>query len=76
VSLDQPIEIKLRRTRGKHCPNCDSLMIRFGGYEYKDKIGSSVSFIVGRVCKKCGVFYLNPRFKEWKFIFDKQGGQM
>jgi len=74
VSFDQIIEIKTTRTSIKRCPDCLGRLIKFGGYEYQDKHGQSFSFTVGRVCKTCHILYINPRFKNFKVIFHKIGG--
>ncbi len=47
-------------------------LIRFGGAEWKYS-GTSVSFVVGRVCKRCKIFYINPRYEDFKIIYSKIG---
>jgi len=60
------------RARAKRCPKCGGYLIRFGGSEWKFS-GTAVSFVVGRVCKRCEIFYLNPRFEHFKIIYSKIG---
>ncbi len=74
MSFDQIVEIKTTRTSIKRCPDCLGKLIKFGGYEYQDKSGQSFSFIVGRVCKRCSILYIDPRLKNFKVIFHKIGG--
>ena len=72
MSLDQAIEVKTR-TNIRRCPKCIGRLIKFGGYEYKDKTGMSVSFTVGRACKRCNILYIDPKFNNCKIIFHKIG---
>jgi len=60
------------RSRAKKCPNCGGYLIRFGGSEWKYS-GTAVSFVVGRVCKRCKIFYLNPKYEDYKIIYNKIG---
>jgi len=73
VSFDQTIEEKTNRINIKRCPECVGRLIKFGGYEYQNKTGMSVSFIVGRVCKRCNILYIDPKFKQFKLIFNNIG---
>ena len=69
------IDLKPRsRITNRRCPECIGKLIKFGGYEYQDRTGMSVSFIVGRVCKRCNILYIDPRFKSHKVILHKIGG--
>ena len=61
-----------QRSKAKRCPKCRGYLIRFGGAEWKSS-GTAVSFVVGRVCKRCEVFYINPRYEHFKIIYDKIG---
>lgn len=60
------------RAKAKKCPKCGIYLIRFGGAEWKYS-GTAVSFVVGRVCKRCKIFYINPRYEDFKIIYDKIG---
>jgi len=72
VSFDQVIEVRTRAII-RRCPECVGKLIKFGGYEYQDDRGSNVSFHVGRVCKRCNILYIDPKFKNNKIIFNKIG---
>ena len=63
-----------QRTRARKCVKCGENMIKVGGYEYDNKLGSSVSFVVGRICKRDNILYLNPELKGIEIIFHKIGG--
>jgi hypothetical protein len=72
VSLDQPIEVRTRAVI-RRCPECVGRLIKFGGYVYQDQMGSNVSFHVGRICKRCNILYIDPKFEKSKIIFNKIG---
>lgn len=61
------------RARVRKCTECGNMLIRFGGHEYDYDAGHAVPFIVGRVCKRCNIFFINPKFKEYKIIYHKIG---
>ncbi len=63
-----------QRTRARKCVKCGENMIKVGGYEYDNKLGSSVSFIVGRICKRDNILYLDPKLEGIEIIFHKIGG--
>ncbi len=74
VSTNLEIVIETKHPHGRtrrRCQQCDGFMIRIGGYEYQNKIGQNVSFILGRVCKRCNRLYINPVFKDFAIIYDK-----
>ena len=73
INPQKTIVINPNRSKCKRCPKCNGRLIRFGGQEWNGKAGLSLSFTVGRVCKRCEVFYINPKFKECKIIFHKIG---
>ncbi len=70
--LNQTVEIRTRAVI-RRCPECVGKLIKFGGYEYQNESGSSVSFHVGRVCKRCNILYIDPKFFNCKIIFNKIG---
>jgi len=72
MSFDQMV--KTSKMSIKRCPKCLGRLIKFGGYEYQDQRGQSFSFIIGRVCKRCSILYIDPRFKNFELIFHKIGG--
>lgn len=61
------------RARIRKCTECGNSLIRFGGSEYNDNEGRAVQFIVGRVCKRCRILFISPKFKEHKIIVHKVG---
>ena len=57
--------------RARKCPNCGTNLISFGGVEWKKVEGETHTFKIGRLCKRCDIFYIDPRFKDIKIIYHK-----
>jgi len=64
---------KEERSVVRICPKCDGRLIKFGGYDWSVIKGQSYSFTIGRICKRCDILYLDPRFKVCKIIYSKLG---
>lgn len=61
------------RSQVRICPKCDGKLIKFGGYDWSATKGQSYSFTIGRICKRCDILFLDPRFKVCKIIYSKLG---
>ena len=65
----------MKRTRAKKCPECMRNLIRFGGVVWNATDGCTTTFTIGRLCKFCEIFYINPKFKDVKIIYSAIGGK-
>lgn len=63
------------RGRAKLCLNCNEPMIKFGGTKQDHDTGGTKSFVIGRICKRCGILYINPKYKDLKVIYHNVGGR-
>jgi len=61
------------RSQVRRCPECDGRLIKFGGHDWSVKRGQSYAFTIGRICKRCDILFLDPRFKVCKIIYSKIG---
>ncbi len=65
----------MRRTRARKCPECHRNLIKFGGVTWNSSDGGTTTFTIGRLCRFCEIFYINPKFKEVKIIYSNLGGK-
>jgi len=77
VSINQQKQIQNnpnKRNKCRRCPKCYAFLIRFGGQEWSNDLCQNVSFTIGRICKRCGLLYINPKFADCRIIFHDIGG--
>ena len=55
------------------CPNCSSRTIKASGEGYDTLAEEHIKYILGRICKKCKIIFINPKFKEYSLVVSSIG---
>ncbi len=75
VNFIQRNQKAMKKTRARKCPECLRGLIKFGGTTWNSSTGETTTFTVGRLCRFCEIFFINPKFKDVKIIYSSIGGK-